>query len=57
MIVVEAYALTDEDPTLNYNNVTIPTWQWGILAIIGAWVFIFYLLSLRVLARKKNKIF
>lgn len=57
MILVEAYALAEKDPTLTYNNVTIPIWQWGILVLVGAWVIIIYLLSVRVLVRNQNKIF
>jgi hypothetical protein len=56
MIVVEAYAL-EHEAELTYNDVNIPTWQWGVLAVIGAWVAITYLLSVRVLLRQRRRIF
>ncbi len=58
MLLVEAYALNETaDPTIVYNNVTIPIWQWGILVLVAAWVVIIYMISVRVFIRYRFKIF
>ena len=56
MMVSEVYGL-NEAPTVNYNEVEIPIWQWGILAVIATWVIIAYMASVRVLFRHRNKIY
>lgn len=55
MILVEVYAL-NTSKNVDYNGVSIPIWQWGILAVLAAWAIIVYMLSVRVLIRHKNKI-
>ena len=55
MILSEVYGLKGS-PTVQYNGIDIPIWQWGILALIGTWVVIVYMVSVRVLFRHKNKI-
>ena len=55
MIVVEVYAL-NTSVQVDYNGVTIPIWQWGILAVVAAWAIIVYMISVRVLLRHRSKI-
>ena len=56
MMVSEVYAL-NASPTVNYNDIEIPIWQWGVLALIATWVIITYMASVRVLFRHRNKIY
>lgn len=56
MILSEVYGVKSTDD-VEFNNVTIPIWQWAILAIIAAWVVIIYLVSVRVFLRHQYKIY
>lgn len=55
MIVSEVYGVKTSD-NVEYNDVSIPIWQWAILALIAAWVVIIYLVSVRIFLRHRYKI-
>lgn len=42
--------------SVEYNNVTIPLWQFALLFIIATWIIILFLASLQMITRNANKI-
>lgn len=56
MIISEVYGVKSTE-NVQYNNIEIPIWQWGILGIIGAWAVIIYLVSVRIYMRHRYKIY
>lgn len=43
-------------PPLQYNDIEIPVWHWGVIVLLATWAIIVYMASYRFMARHHSKI-